>query len=121
MKSVFLFSLLSLTSLAFAAQEWKVVAETINCKDKLQVLAREGENFVYVSDGSTKTKLLSENGMKFSEQNPKSVVFSNANDKNLSDASKRFTFVQPSMMDGNPPKMNISLNGVKDHCKLKLK
>ncbi|MBA2406151.1 MAG: hypothetical protein H0V66_15355 [Bdellovibrionales bacterium] len=123
MKSVFFLSLMSLSVFAWSAtQEWKVVAETTNaCKDKIQVLAKEGEKFVYVADGNTKTKLFADDGSAFTETNGKSVTYSNANDKTLDDAAKRFTFVQPSMVDGNPAKLDVAMNGVKDNCKMKLK
>jgi hypothetical protein len=122
MKSVFLLSLMSLTTFAYSASEWKVVAETTtSCKEKIQVLAKDGEKFVYVADGDAKTKLFAEDGTAFSETNGKEVVFSNAKDKSLDAADKRFTFTQPSMVDGNPPKINVVMNGVKDNCKLNLK
>lgn len=122
MKSVFLLSLMSLTSFAYSAAEWKVVAETTtNCKEKFQVLAKEGEKFVYVTDGTFKTKLASVAGAKYSDQSGTSVIFSNEKDASLSDDSKRFTFVNPAMVDGNLPKINVSVNGVKDNCKLNLK
>lgn len=122
MKSFFLLSLMSLSSVAFGAADWKVVAETTtHCKEKVQVLAKEGEKFVYVADGANKTKLFAEDGSKFSEQNGKAVVFTNENDKSLATSSKRFTFIQPSMVDGNPPKINVAVNGVRDNCKLSLK
>ncbi len=55
MKSVFFFLLMFLTTLAWSAEDWKVVAETTTrCKDKFQVLAKEGEKFVYIIDGSSK-------------------------------------------------------------------
>ena len=122
MKSVFFLSLMSLSVLAWSAQEWKVVAETTtSCKEKMQVFAKEGEKFVYVADGDTKIKLFAEDGSAFSQQNAKAVTYTNASDKNLDDAAKRFTFVQPSMVDGNPSKLNVAMNGVKDNCKMKLK
>lgn len=122
MKSVFLLSLMSLTTFAYSASEWKVVAETTtNCKEKIQVLAKEGEKFVYVADGDAKTKLFAEDGTTYSETNGKAVIFSNESDKNLDAAAKRFTFTQPSMVDGNPPKIDVAMNGVRDNCKLKLK
>ena len=123
MKSVFLLSLMSLTSFTYAATaEWKVVAEsTTNCKEKVQVLAKEGEKFVFVTEGGTKTKLAAEDGSAYSDQSGKAVVFSNEKDQSLSAASKRFTFTNPAMVDGNPPKINVSVNGVKDNCKLNLK
>lgn len=122
MKSVFFLSLMSLSVFAWSAQEWKVVAETTTtCKEKLQVFAKEGEKYVYVADGDSKIKLFAEDGSAFSEQNAKPVVYTNATDKNLTEADKRFTFNQPSMVDGNPAKLVVASNGVKDNCKMKLK
>jgi hypothetical protein len=128
MKSVFFFSLMSLTILttgsAWAAQDWKVIAETTKCTEKFKVLAKEGEKFVYVVDAKeAKTKLSSEDGATFSDHSGKSVIFSNHNDKTATNTNK-FTFVQPSMVDGNPPKLDVSLNsttGEKDNCKMSLK
>jgi hypothetical protein len=123
MKSVFFFSLFVFSVFARSTtNDWKVVAEsTTACKEKLQVLAKEGEKFVYVADGDTKTKLFAEDGAVFSEQNGKPIVYTNANDKNLNETSKRFTFVQPSMVDGNSAKLNVAMNGVRDNCKMRLK
>lgn len=122
MKSVLLLSLMSLSTLAWSAQEWKVVAvTTTSCKEKLQVLAKEGEKFVYVTEGETKTKLFSEDGSAFSEENPRSVVYTNTKDKTLSATSKRYTFTQPSMVDPNPAKLEVGMNQGLDKCKMTLK
>ena len=120
MKSVFLLSLMCLSTFAYSASDWKVVAvTTTSCKEKVQVMAKDGEKFVRVTDGSNETKLFAEDGSAFSEQNAKAVVYSNKSDKSLT--AKHFTFTQPAMVDGNPPKIEIATNGVKDHCKLSLK
>lgn len=122
MKSVFLLSLMSLTTFSFAAAEWKVVAETTtNCKEKVQVLAKEGEKFVYVANGNEKTKLFAEDGTAFSEQSGQAITFSNKKDKSLTNASKRISYTQPSMVDPNPPKIDLAMNGVSEKCKLSLK
>ena len=122
MKSVLFLSLMMSSLGAWCAQDWKVIAETSNaCKQKLQVMAKEGEKFVYVKEGDTKTKLFAEDGALFSEQNGKPIVYSNGQDKTLNDTSKRFTFVQPSMVDGSPPKLDVAFNGVKENCKMKLR
>lgn len=119
MKSFLFFSLMALTSLTWAAQDWKVVAVTTNnCQEKVEVLAKEGEKFVYVNDGSAKTKLFAEDGSSFSEQSGKMITFSNNSDKN---SSEKYTFVQPSMVDPNPAKIEIAANGLKANCKMKLK
>jgi hypothetical protein len=119
MKSCLFFSLMALTSFTWAAQDWKVVAMTTNnCQQKVEVLAKEGEKFVYVNDGLAKTKLFAEDGSVFSEQSGKMVTFSNASDKN---SHEKYTFVQPSMVDPNPAKIEIRTNGLKAKCKMKLK
>lgn len=122
MKSVILLSLMSFSTFAFSTEDWKVVAETTNgCKETVKVMAKEGEKFVYATEGANQVKLFAEDGSAFTQQNPKAVVYTNRNDKKLSAAAKRFTFVQPAMVDGNLPKIEISANGVKDNCKLNLK
>lgn len=122
MKSVFLLSLMSFSISVWAIQEWRVVAEaTTSCDKKLKVLAKEGEKFVYVTDGDYKTKLFSEDGTAFSEVSGKAIVFSNTADKSLKDGSKKFTFFQPSMVDGNPPKLNSASNGIDSNCKMKMR
>jgi hypothetical protein len=122
MRSVFFFSLLLFSTFSWSASEWKVIAEsTPDCSEKLKVLAKQGEKFVFVTDGHSKTKIDSLNGSVFSEQNGQEVVFSNSHEKNLDERSKRFTFIQPSMMNSSLPKLTIATNGIKHHCKMKLK
>ena len=122
MKSVIFFSLMSLTTFVWSAADWKVVAQTTTkCKDKFIVLAKEGEKFVYVVDGDSKTKLMAQEGAAYSSQNPRAVAFSNAGIKSQDDNLKQFTFNQPSMVDANPPKLNISMNDQSDKCNMRLK
>ena len=122
MRSAFFFSLVLFSTFSWSAPEWKVVAEsTPDCSDKLQVLAKEGEKFVYVTDAHSKTKIYSSDGSAFSGENSKEVVFSNTNEKNLDDRTKRFTFIQPSMVSSTLPKMTVSTNELINHCKMKLK
>ena len=122
MRSVFFFSLVLFSTFSWSAPEWKVVAEsTSDCTDKLQVLAKEGEKFVYVTDSHSKTKIYSSDGSVFSQQNGQEVVFSNSHEKNLDERSKRFTFIQPSMVSSTLPKLTIVSQGLMNHCKMKLK
>lgn len=118
MKRLFMLSILSLSSLTWAAQGWKVVAVTTNCKDKLEVLAKDGEKFVYVVNGEKKTQLFSEDGSTFSQESGSMTTFTNKHDKSAED---KFVFSQPSMVDGNPPKLDIASNSFKDHCRMKMK
>jgi hypothetical protein len=122
MRSVIFFSLVLFSTFSWSAPEWKVVAEsTSNCTEKFQVLAKEGEKFVYVTDGHSKTKIDSLDGSAFSQQNGLEVVFSNTNEKNLDERSKRFTFIQPSMMNSSLPKLTVAAHGLMNHCKMNLK
>lgn len=115
MKSVSMFLLLGLSSLSWAAADWKVVAEATNCEEKFKVLAKEGEKFVMVDDGEKKTKLFSVDGDIYKTEHEKSIVYQNQNSN-----GRRFTFVDPSAVEGNPPKLDITLNGQKNYCNLKL-
>ena len=116
MKSVSFFFMLSLSSVSLAAANWKVVAEASNCDVKFKVLAKEGEKFVYVDDGVNKTKLFSVDGDIYKDDHAKSTVYQNQNSN-----GRRLTFIQPSAVEGNPPKLDITQNGIKDYCKLSLK
>ena len=116
MKSVFCLMLFSFSLTSFAASDWNVVAETVRCKSKLQVLAKEGENFVYVVDGNEKTQLFSEDKSPYQKNAPRAVVFQN--DK---DPKKGYVFTLPSGVEGNPPKLDVTRSGAKDHCRMNLK
>jgi hypothetical protein len=104
---------MSLSSLTFAA-EWKVVAETTLCDEKIQVMGKEGEKYVLAVNGEKKTKLFAKDGSTFSEQSMSSTEFVSKQD----DVSYRF--IQPSYVEANPPKIDVSHNGEKKRCKMKL-
>jgi hypothetical protein len=111
MKCLYAFFLSTVFSSVWAnSQDWRVVAlSTTSCQDKIQVLAKEGEKFVYVTSGQEKIKLPSTDGAVFSADSGRSVVFKNA----------PYTFTQPSMVDPNPPKLEIESSGQKSICKMK--
>ncbi|MFP5385867.1 MAG: hypothetical protein ACLGHN_07285 [Bacteriovoracia bacterium] len=115
MKQLFFLSILSLSSLAFSAQEWKVVAETTSCDQKIQVLAKEGEKYVKAVSGDEVTKLFPKDGSVFHENTMKMTEF-------VSDKSSevKYTFIQPSYVEANPPKIDVSYNGTKKRCKMDL-
>jgi hypothetical protein len=122
MKVSLFFLLISLSSFSWADHDWKVVAEsTNNCQEKFQVLAKEGEKFVYVSSGELKTKLFSQDGSAFSEQAGKALVFSNVSEKSQNQVGKQFSFTQPSVVDGNPPQLEMTMNQIQEKCRMKLK
>lgn len=103
---------LLLLSVLGHAQDLKVVAVSTNdCQEKLKVLAKSGDKFVYIDDGHKKIKLMSEDGSAFSEESGKSISFS----------GEGYTFIQPSVVDPNPARLEYASNGLRTKCKLKLK
>ncbi len=114
MKFLFLLSIFSLSVPSFAASTWKVVAETTNCEDKIQILAKEGEKYVLAVNGNQKTKLFNQDGSAF-EESPKSTTIYN----NTKSNGELYTFIQPSIVEGNAPKINVSTNGEKSRCRMK--
>jgi hypothetical protein len=122
MKVLFILTLFSFTTLCWSSEDWKVIAESTGpCEEKQDVLAKVGEPYVFVQDGIKKIKLFSEDGSVFSEESPKALVFTNAKDKRLLDNDKKFTFYLPSVVDGNPPKLDIVTQLKNEKCRLKTK
>jgi hypothetical protein len=122
MKVLFILTLFSFTTLCWSSDDWKVIAESTGpCEEKRDVLAKVGEPYVFVQDGIKKIKLFSEDGSVFSEESPKALVFTNAKDKRLLDNDKKFTFYLPSVVDGNPPKLDIATQLNNEKCRLKTK
>src|SRR5690606_29186314 len=115
MKFLFLLTVFALSSQSFAAATWKVVAETTNCEDKIQILAKEGEKYVLAVNGDQKTKLYNQNQSAFEAEPKSTTIYNNSDSDEL-----RYTFIQPSMVEGNLPKINITSNGnEKSRCKMK--
>lgn len=116
MKHLFVLTIMSLSSIVSAAPEWKVVAETTSCADKIQIMGKEGEKYVMAVHGDEKTKLFPKDGSKFQAESMKSTEFaSNKND----DVSYRF--IQPSYVEANPPKIDVAYSGEKNkRCKMEL-
>jgi hypothetical protein len=113
MRHLFFISLMTLSTLSFAA-EWKVVAETTSCDEKIQVLGKEGEKYVLLVKGDEKTKLFSTDDSVFNENAMKSTEFVSKG----TDTSYRF--IQPSYVEANPPKIDVSFYGDKKRCKMQL-
>lgn len=114
MKKFLILSLLSFTTLSFAAAEWKVVAETTSCEEKIQVLGKEGEKYVLAVKGDEKTKLFAVDGSLFKVDSMKSTEFVSKK----GDATYRF--IQPSYVEANPPKIDVVHHGLKQRCKMQL-
>lgn len=114
MKQLFFISLLSLSSMAYSA-EWKVIAETTSCDEKIQILGKEGEKFVKAISGNEETKLFAKDGSVFHENTMKSTEFVSKKESEVT-----YTFRQPSYVEGNPPKIDVAYNGAKKRCKMNL-
>jgi hypothetical protein len=57
MKTLVCLISMTLGPLAFASSEWKIIAQTKNCIEKVQVLAKEGEKYVLAVHDGKKQKL----------------------------------------------------------------
>lgn len=121
MKTLLFVSLISLTSLCFAA-EWKVVAETVGCPEKVQVLAKEGESYVIASHDGHHRKLYADDGRKFSPQNMGTTEYnSDTNKEKYLLGEPTFRYTHPSYVEGNPPKIDVSHSGRSERCRMNLK
>jgi hypothetical protein len=116
MKHLFFITIMSLSSLSWASADWKVVAETTSCAEKIQILGKEGEKFVMAVRGNEKTKLFAKDGSAFHENTMGSTEFSS--DKS---ADVAYRFIQPSYVEANPPKIDVAYKGNKERCKMQLK
>lgn len=115
MKQLFLIALFSYALPTFAAADWKVIAETTSCADKIQVLGKEGEKYVLAVRGEEKVKLFAKDKAEFHENSLATTEFT-------SDASQdvKYTFIQPSYVEANPPKIDVAYQGAKKRCKMDL-
>jgi hypothetical protein len=106
MKTFFALVLIATGTCSFAASGWKVVAETKDCADTVQVLAKEGEKYVIAREGKQETKLYSKEKAVFSSTNGEPLVFS----------ADKYTFTQPRMVEAAQPKLEVAHNGLKSTC-----
>ncbi len=113
MKGFFILALVSSFSLSAAAAEWKQVAETTACDEKLQILGKEGEKYVLLVHGTKKTKLFSADGSVFRENALKTTEFTAPGDVS-------YTFTQPSYVEANPPKIIVNEANEKRRCRMNL-
>lgn len=116
MKHFLFITIMSLSSFAWSAQDWKVVAETTACSDKIQVMGKEGEKYVLAVRGDEKIKLFAKDGSVFNENAMRSTQF--VSEKN---ADVTYTFTQPAYVEANLPKIDVAYNGAKSRCKMELK
>lgn len=114
MKHLLFVSLMSLSTLSFAAADWKVIATTTSCDEKIQIMGKEGEKYVLAVKGEEKTKLFSADNSEFHENSMKNTEFESKGQ----DVSYRF--IHPSYVEANPPKIDVASNGEKTRCKMEL-
>lgn len=112
MRSIFFLSLITLSSACYA-QDWKVIAETENCQDQVQIMGKEGEKYVLAVHGDKKEKLFSKDGSSFKKDMEKTSFYANKNDQ--------YAFTQPSVVEANTPKLDMVKNGKKQHCRMMVK
>lgn len=122
MRTLYFISFFLVTAMGWAAaREWKVVAESMKCKTKYQILAKDGEKNVFVMKNGEKIRLNSIDGTPYSDESSKPQLFSNLQDETLSADEARYSYTRPAVFDGNTPKIDIIMNGEKVNCKMLLK
>jgi hypothetical protein len=104
MKALTIFSIIIASSAFAASADWKVVAETSNCPEKVQILAKEGEKFVYAVKGDVKTKLAGEGNNAYERDSQKAVTFSSE----VNARGETISFRNPSVVEANPPKIQFA-------------
>lgn len=114
MKHLLFISLMSLSSLSLAATDWKVIAETTSCDEKIQIMGKDGEKYVLAVKGDEKIKLFAKDNSVFQENAMKSTEF----EAKSEDVSYRF--IHPSYVEANPPKIDVAYHGSKKRCKMDL-
>jgi hypothetical protein len=115
MKHLFFLAIMSISSLSMAAADWKVVAETTSCDEKIQIMGKEGEKYVMAVRGDEKTKLFAADGSVFHADTMRPTEYTS--DKS---AEVSYRFLQPAYVEANPPKIDVSYNGTKKRCKMDL-
>lgn len=113
MKHLLVITIMSLSSFAWSATDWKVVAETTSCSDKIQIMGKEGEKYVLAVRGEDKVKLFAKDGGVFNENAMRSTQF--VSEKN---GDVTYTFTQPAYVEANPPKIDVAYGGNKSRCKM---
>lgn len=113
MKTIFFILLNIFSYFSYASDSWKVEAETTSCQTEYKILAKSGEKFVILLNGENKVKLHSEDGSGYMDENPRRTIFLN---KNLN-----VSYVRPSVVDGNLPKLKFTDNEALSNCQLNFK
>lgn len=116
MKHLLIITIMSLSSFAWSAQDWKVVAETTSCSDKIQIMGKEGEKYVLAVRGEDKVKLFAKDGSVFNENAMRNTEFLSAKNGDVT-----YIFTQPAYVEANPPKIDVVYGGNKSRCKMQSK
>ncbi len=113
MKHLFILILLSLSSFALSAENWKVIAETTSCSEKIQIMGKEGEKYVLAVRGDGQVKLFAKDGSIFNENAMRSTQFVSEKAGDI-----WYTFTQPAYVEANPPKIDVVYGENKSRCKM---
>jgi len=118
MKFLLITSFLATSSFA---SEWKPIAQTVSCPQDVQILAKEGEKYVLASYNGTQHKLFSSDQTTYTPRALKSQEFASdiTKEKYLL-GEPTFVFEQQGEVEGNPPKLVISLSGVQHRCRMNI-
>jgi hypothetical protein len=109
MKSFLTFSLCLTSTLAFAS-EWRVIAETRDCFEKVKIQGKESEKYVIAELPKGKVKLVSVDDHPYKSMAPAGTEYISAD--------KSIRYLQPGYVEGNPPKLFIVKNGKTFSCSL---
>lgn len=114
MKYLLSVSVLLFGSNILAANEWKLLAESINCSEKIQIFGKQGEKFVLLKKNSGEIKLFSKDGSAFHDNKMESTEY-------ISEKSSPvvYSFIQPSYVEANPPKIDFSHQDHKQRCQMR--
>ena len=93
-----------------ATDSWKKISQSFNgCGEKYEIYAKEGERFLKLKSNNSWIELRSLNQEKFKEESPMQLRFLSS--------QHDFEYIQPSIVDGNLPRLIIKNNKVKN-CKM---
>lgn len=120
MRTLIISSLFLFTSSAFAAYEgWQVIAESgDDCPVTIQVMAKEGENYVRVLHEGKDKKLTSQSKTAYSDKARKGMVFESSKEEARVEKVK---FTSKGTEDSTDPKIVIEKSGKTQACNLKVK
>jgi hypothetical protein len=119
MKLVFLTFIAAITS--FAANQlndWKVVSQTENCPEKIQIKAKAGEKYVIAVNGISEVILFSDNLTGYNPDSMNAVQFVTKETKTIKKDQVSYSFIQPSYVENRPAKLEIHKNGKIERCPL---